>query len=269
MQFGLSNGGNLKRTHALVAFLAALFAIIALTKSIHAAPPPGDICDDLFDLRTDLDKAKEALTCYEDALALPETTPANTRRLQEGAFRTVAWLYTNLSSDMDKLLFVNRGLRMTNSIIQKNPQNAIGYFWDAVLTSLNCQILDKGKVIPSCILSAKKEVISYLENTRKLELPLEGAGGSRILGIFLTKLPKLVGGDKKRGEELLTEALTQAPDYSSNFLELGRFLVDQKRETEATNVLNSFLSLNCVAMDPKRSLECEVDQQEAKRLLGL
>lgn len=249
---------------------AATFAISAITSFVsprESYANSSDLCDEVFEHRNDLQKAKEALQCYEDALKSGSTDASEIRRLRDGAFRSLAWLYTKIQSDSQKSSYANRGISIASNAKKTSPQDAIGYYWDAVFTSLFCKIADKGKVIPGCIMGSKKEIMQNLETTRKLDIALEGAGGSRILGIMLTQMPKIVGGNKKRGETLLEEALSKAPDYSANFLELGRFYLDQKKNAEATKVLSDFISLNCSTMNPTRALECTLDQEEAKKLL--
>lgn len=231
-------------------------------------PPPVPVtCDDLFEERTDLKKAKEAFTCYEAAVKA-RIGDANERRLaQEGAFHSALWLYNHLSGQMERANVVSRAQGLAFQVIKDAPKDAIGYYWNAVFSTMSCQLVDEGKLIPSCFLAIRKDVITNLETTRTLELSLEGTGGSRFLGLLYTQLPKILGGNKKKGEDFLIEALTQSPDYSTNFLALGRFYINNKRKPEGTKILNDFLLLNCMTMNPERAPECGLDQDAAKKLL--
>jgi hypothetical protein len=246
-------------------FSKLLVSVFLISGSVSAANEITN-CHELYDRRENLDAATAALSCFTSARE--STRGTDSAAFAENsiyALQATIWLeFHSQKSDLKRL--VDLGLEISSDTVATLPLRGIGPYWNAVFRSMACRLVDTG-VIPKCFLKHKKEIIGALNRARGLEPALHGFGPARILSILYREMPGIVGGDKKLSRKDIEEALSGAPNDSSNTLESARLFVAVGDPDSARTQLEAFLANDCAKMDAARIPECATDREDAAAIL--
>jgi len=143
-----------------------------------------------------------------------------------------------VDSDAGVTLF-NYGAQAGKLAQSLNPNGVEGYYWYAI--DLGSWGLAKG-ILASA--SNAKYGIAALNKANQINPAYQWYGSSRILGRYYQQLPGLFGGDSAKALALFTTATEQAPKFSSNWVFLGQYYMDQGQYAKALAACNLALSLS-------------------------
>jgi tetratricopeptide (TPR) repeat protein len=82
-----------------------------------------------------------------------------------------------------------------------------------------------------------------LKQVNELQPDFQWYGGSRILGKYYQELPGLFGGSNKKALELLTTAITKAPNFRNNWVFLGQYYNSTGEADKALDACQKALQL--------------------------
>lgn len=119
-----------------------------------------------------------------------------------------------------------------------NPNGVEGYYWYAV--DLGSWGLAKGLLASA---SNAKDGMTALNKAKSIDPTYWYYGSSRILGRYYQQLPGIFGGDNNKAKQMLTDAVTQAPQFKDNWNFLGQFYLSQKDYKNALAACTKGLSI--------------------------
>jgi hypothetical protein len=227
-------------------------------------------CEAIYGERMTPNRGYEAALCYRSYLqsgAYAAQTPLEKGRIREDATEVYAWVSLN-AGQAERANGRAWGAETARMLSADASPFALGAsYWSAVFQSFSCQVADAGRTIPRCFMGARKDIQAKLEQARSKRPETHGYGPSRVLGIMLRAMPRIVGGNDAEGLRLLREAYQKAPNFSRNAVELGRALYQSGNAPEGRIVLEKLYYSSCTEMDPKRTPDCIKDQEEARQIV--
>ncbi|KYG65698.1 hypothetical protein AZI86_01075 [Bdellovibrio bacteriovorus] len=108
------------------------------------------------------------------------------------------------------------------ALLDENPDFSYRHYWRAVFLTFQCELADKGRIIPGCIISELSNIKSLLFHAHKEYPEYYHYAPARTLGIMYLKMPAIVGGSNKKAIAYLKEATEGAPDFKENAEWLSR-----------------------------------------------
>src|SRR5690606_19171451 len=120
-------------------------------------------CDLLFDHRADLAKARKAAECYFDFVLNSRADRDLRQSAYANAFLSLTRVFTHSPRTLDQKKAVRLAMNIVRTFQSDEPESAFGNYWKAVFLSLDCRLRDQGRVIPTCILGRKGNIISLLK----------------------------------------------------------------------------------------------------------
>jgi len=139
------------------------------------------------------------------------------------------------SRDSSRQLYA-AGIGAGERAVALNRQRVEGHFWVAVNLALFAEVHRGIKGIRA-MRSARIELRRSIE----IDERYHGAGPLRVLGRLEHKSPKILGGSRKRGRELLERALEIAPCNSVSLLYAAELAVSNGELERASKLLEALL----------------------------
>jgi len=201
--------------------------------------------------------------------------PAHLDRLREGLERvgagtpTVAdlialarveflWGDVRASSREAKLAAYDRGRQAAKRAVDQSPKNALAHLWYGVTTARWGQT--RGILQSLSLLSEVKEEIRIV-----LELDPTLAPAYSLAGNVFYEVPRLLGGDLTKAEEMFRKGLQYDPHFTGLRLGLGKTLIRQGRVAEGRRELQAVLD----EKEPRSPADWTVkDATEARAILA-
>ena len=201
--------------------------------------------------------------------------PAHLDRLREGLERvgaatpTVAdlialarveflWGDVRATSRDAKLAAYDRGRQAARRAVEQSPKNALAHLWYGVTTARWGQT--RGVLQSLSLLSEVKEEIRIV-----LELDPTLAPAYSLAGNVFYEVPRLLGGDLAKAEEMFRKGLEHDPHFTGLRLGLGKTLLRQGRVAEGRRELQAVLD----EKEPRSLADWTVkDAKEARAILA-
>lgn len=89
-------------------------------------------------------------------------------------------------------------------------------YWKAVFLTFKCELKDKGRLIPFCIISDLSEIKELLNESHQNYPEYYHYAPARTLGIMYYKMPAITGGSNKKAKQYLQEAYDGDSEFSEN-----------------------------------------------------
>lgn len=223
--------------------------------STAAVDPRLEQADKLFAERADLAKVKLAAESLRGVLKDDSQNFEAARRLCE--------FYYFLGKRVpppQQLEFFQRGMEAAKKAIELQPHQAAGYFWLATHQGLYGET--KGLFSS---MRMRKEIRAHFEKSAQLDPNYYGGGAWRGLGRWDYRVPRLMGGNKKRSAEELEKSLQIAPGNSLTKLYLAETYLEIGRKPAAQQQLREILTMQ---PDARWTVEHRENIVEAQRLLA-
>ena len=145
-----------------------------------------------------------------------------------------------------------RGVRASNERVE-------GHFWLGVNLALLAQMEKALRALPRA-LRARHE----LERAASLDSSYHAAGPLRVLARLESKLPRILGGGRRRALARFEAALRLAPSNTVTRIYLAELLLDSGNAKRARTELEALLAL---PFDPAWAFEIRRDQKRARELM--
>ncbi len=245
-----------KAPHLFFILIVTLFCHTPVCFPQPAAKPSASIqnCDSLYNQRADINKSREAITCYERIFA---ATPGD--EIAVRLAKSYYWLGAHAAKDKQIELF-QKGIDWSKKAIEINPKNAGGHFWLGVN---NSKYGEARGILKSLFLVGP--IIDSMQQVIAIDPGYEYGGPYRVLGRVYFKLPRFAGGGINKSIENLKKSLEYAPNISTTHLFLAESYMAQKEYQLAQQELNIILSTPAM---PGLEPEFNADKEEARRLLA-
>jgi hypothetical protein len=194
-------------------------AVLALPGQLGAQSDP----DALYRQRTDLAKAREAVTIWDARLTKAPMDFESAWKLARAEY----WLggHGDQARRRDDL---ERGTEAGRQASVLQPNRPEGYFWMAACMGELAESfgLRQG-------LKYRTPIREALEKVLQIDARYQAGSADRALGRWYFKVPGLFGGSKKKSEEHLRASLTYDPQSTASRFFLAETLFDQDRRAEA------------------------------------
>jgi tetratricopeptide (TPR) repeat protein len=236
-----------------LALIAALLSCLAL--AVFSQETPIAKADKLFAGRDNIESLKQAALLMED---LAKREPTNF----EAFWRLARFKYYLADREKDnskKSKLLGAAMDAGKKAVEIDPARVEGHFWLGASTG---EYADLKGALQS--LGLVKTVRREFEAALAINPGYENGDIYSALGQIDLNLPKLFGGNDRRGLERLEQGLKVGANNSDLKVTLAEVYVKKGRNDEARVLLESVLS----ASDPARSpLEQEEIKAKARRLL--
>lgn len=155
-----------------------------------------------------------------------------------------------------------KGLNVSRRAVEVRPERPEGHFWLAA----NLGEASETRGIWSSLRSIST-IRSEFERVFEISPAFDSGKGCLALGEMKLRLPGLLGGDDRKGIELLEKGLLLAPDNHEIKLALASVYPRMSRNSEARILLRQILESPDPALTPKEL--AEIRAQAQKRLTEL
>lgn len=236
--------------------LALISAILVFTASqVIAQERATTKADKLFAARDNLESLKQAASLMED---LTKREPANFEALWRLA-RVRYYTAGREKDDSKKSKLFQAAMDAAKKAVELDPGRVEGHFWLGASTG---EYADLKGALQS--LTLVKTVRREFEAALSINPAYENGDIYSALGQIDLNLPKLFGGNERRGLERLEQGLKAGVNNLDLKLTLAEVYVKKGRNDEARALLESLLG----SSDPSRSpLEQEDIKAKARSLL--
>ena len=211
--------------------------------------------DDLYAARDTVDNLKQAVLLMEQ---LTVREPSN----YEAWWRLARVRYYAGDREKDqskKSRLFQAGVEAAKKAVASDAQRVEGHFWFAANEG---EYADLKGALQS--LGLVKTIRKEFEAALAINPAYENGAIYSALGQIDLNLPRLFGGNERRGIERLEEGLRVGPNNAELKVTLAEFYQKKGRKGEAKNLVESVLSVN----DPARSpMEIEELRTKARTLL--
>ena len=168
------------------------------------------------------------------------------------------WADVRAPSSGEKLAAYDRGRQAARRAVDQSPKNALAHLWYAVNTARWGQT--RGVLNSLSLVPAVKEEIRIV-----LELDPRLPGAYALAGNVFYEVPRLLGGDLKKAEEMFRKGLEYDSHFTALRVGLGKTLIRQGRVAEGRRELQGVLD----ERQPRSLADWTVkDATEARALLG-
>jgi len=235
---------------ALAGLLAALPALPARAQA-QAQPAAVTLIqhgDELYDQRTDIAKAKEALAFYQDALVQNEDAFGAYWRMA----RVEYWIGDHAESKDEKKQAFQMGIYHAKKAIALKPDRAEGHYWLGV----NYGSYGEAKGVLAS-LSYVGPIKDEMKQVLAIDPAFEYGGADQLLGRLYYELPGLFGGDKKKSLEHLLKSKELGPRVGLTRIFLADTYLAQGEVEKAREELQAVLDI-----EPYPSLIPETAQEK-------
>jgi tetratricopeptide (TPR) repeat protein len=236
---------------------AILFLMIALAP-ILASPQADPVAqaDALFASRDDNDNLNRAASLMEQLAA---REPSNYEAWWRLA-RLKYYLADRQADQTKKSKLLQAGVEAAKKAVATDDKRVEGHFWFAANEG---EYADLKGVLQS--LGLVKTIRKEFEAALAINPAYENGAIYSALGQIDLNLPRLLGGNDRRGLERLEEGLRVGPDNAELKVSLAEAYLKKGRKDEARKPLESVLSANDPARSPR---ELEELRSKARELLA-
>lgn len=239
----------MKRPALVVVVLSSLVLQVIAQETVTAK------ADKLFAARDNIESLKQAASLMED---LTKREPANF----DAFWRLARFKYFLADRDKDnskKIKLLQAAMDAGKRAVELESGRVEGHFWLAASTG---EYADLKGALQS--LGLVKTVRREFEAALAINPAYENGDIYSALGQIDLNLPKLFGGNERRGLERLEQGLKVGANNSDLKVTLAEFYIKKGRNGDARSLLESVLGTS----DPARSpLEQEDIKAKARRLL--
>ena len=234
----------------LIFYLASLWGA-GLEQDV--ARPPADP-DALYAGRADVSSARQAVDIWKARLQ------RNPRDLESAwtLARAGYWLGTHAPQG-ERRAFLEQGIAAGRKAVALEPNRPEGHFWIAANMGALAESfgLRQG-------LKYRGEIKEELLTVLRLDPAFQQGSADRALGRWYFKVPGLFGGSNRKSEEHLRRSLTYDPSDSASLYFLAETLIDMKRTSEATAILDRLIA---APVDPAWAAEDREFKDKAQQLM--
>jgi tetratricopeptide (TPR) repeat protein len=188
-----------------------------------------------YQKRATTEQAQQAVAFFRKSIE----TRASYEALCEGARAAFFLAEYPLADGREKRRAVvfEQGVQWARQAVALRNDGATGHFWLASLLGA----LGKSRGILKALFM-RDEIRTHGHRSMALDGDVECAGPFRLLGRFYFKVPRMMGGNRQRGLELLTEGVRRCPDNNLGRYFLADTLQDFGRRDEARQQLERVLN---------------------------
>jgi tetratricopeptide (TPR) repeat protein len=204
--------------------------------------------DELFAQRGDLDKAKEGLIRYHDALARNEDPYAVYWRMA----RIEYWIGDHTADSKEKKRIFEMGINHAKKAVALDPKGVEGHYWLGV----NYGVYGEAKGVLKS-LALVKPIKEAMRKVLAVDPAFDDGGADRVLGRVYYELPGLFGGDKKKSLEHLLKSKEMGPQVGLTRIYLADTYLAMKDAAKAREELEFV-----IAMEPDPNLIPETAEEK-------
>ena len=193
--------------------------------------------DKLYSQRENFEKAKEALTIFEQYNKEITGDPEGLWRVSM-AYYYVGHLLPGKKNRFQRKDYFSKGVEAGKKCqkFSKAPRVEC-YFWQG--TNLALLLQEKGILSMAFSLD---EIIDLLEKARQTDPHYASAGAYRTLAILYHKAPGFLGGDEKKALHYSLKSMELAQNEPLNVAVYAKMMDDLDQESKALDKISSFLS---------------------------
>jgi tetratricopeptide (TPR) repeat protein len=211
--------------------------------------------DHLISFGEDLERDKQSLSKVEKALE----SDGNNYQLLWRVARACYFVGDNISK-AEKLRYFERGIAVGQRAIALSPNAVEGHFWLAV--NYGGMAGEKG-VFKA--LQLVRKIRSEMEMVLHLNDRYQDGGAYHALGEMDRQLPRIIGGNLKRGITRLEQGVQLAPDNLEMRFALAKAYNEAGRKEDARRQLEEIIGRQ---VNPAREKADRNVQEKARRLLS-
>ncbi|HEX8184159.1 MAG TPA: tetratricopeptide repeat protein [Blastocatellia bacterium] len=231
-----------------------LISILILSPAFQAQDGPASKADKLFASRDNLDSLKQAVALMEEAAARDRTD-------YEASWRLAKYKYYLADAEKDeskKARLIQSAINAAKKAVALDGSRVEGHFW---LAATNGELADLKGGISS--LGLIKTIRREFQAALAIDPAYENGASYLALGEIDLNMPKLLGGNDRRGIERLEEGLKAYQNNAELKLALASAYEKKGRKEEARKLLESLLATG----DPARTPNEIQDLRNKARLL--
>ena len=223
--------------------------------SVSAQETPTARADKLFAARDNIENLKQALSIVEQISA---KEPSN----YEALWRAAKFKYYLADREQDKSKkskTIEAAIQAAKKAVISDGNRVEGHFW---LAASDGEYADMKGAFQS--LGLVKIIRKEFETALAIDPMYENGASYLALGQIDVSVPRLFGGNEKRGIDRLEAGLKAAPNNAEIKIALSEVYGKKSRKDEARKLLESVIGMN----DPARTAnEMEELRDKARRLL--
>lgn len=210
--------------------LAALTALLPLAIAYAQSP----LVAELETVATSYHNDPTRLDHLREGLEQAITTDSRVENLVALARVSYLWGDIRATTKDQRLAAYDRGRQVAKRAIELAPKHVEGHYWYALNTGRWGQI--RGVMRSLFLLSTVQEEIYTM-----LQLDPKFTPVYLLAGYVFYEVPKLLGGDLQKAEEMFRKGLEQDPHFTAMRVGLGKTLIKLGRVSEAQRELRSVL----------------------------
>ncbi|MGQ9618406.1 MAG: tetratricopeptide repeat protein, partial [Candidatus Aminicenantia bacterium] len=218
------------RTFSLFFSITLLFSTALCSADVKELISKGD---SLYEERENLENAKAAQKCYEDAI---KEDPKNYEAHWKLA-KTIYFIGQRSPENVRVSIFKN-GVEIAKKAVALEPNKPEGHFWLGVLYGVYGEA--RGVMKSLFLVDDIKEQMNI---TLKLDPSIEGGGPYRLLGRMYYKLPGIAGGSKDKSLEYLLKAKEICPTNALTKIYIAETYLAKKMKEEAKKELREGIEM--------------------------
>ncbi|HYE74615.1 MAG TPA: TRAP transporter TatT component family protein [Blastocatellia bacterium] len=212
--------------------------------------------DRLFAHGEDPGRDRQSLETIERALA----ADGNNYQLLWRAARSYFFVGDTASNKSEKVGYFDKGIAIAQRAIAQQPNAVEGHFWLAVNYGGQSEL----KGIITAVQTVKK-IRAEMEAVLRINAAYEDASAYLALGEIDRQLPRLLGGNSKRGLSYFEQGVRLAPNNLDLKLSLAEAYLEDGRKDEGRRLLQEIVQ---APVNPARAKEIRHIQDKARKLLS-
>lgn len=231
----------------------------SLPPPVVSKPAPFDPireADRLFSHGEDTGRDRQSLETIERALA----ADGNNYQLLWRAARSYFFVGDSAGNKSEKVGYFDKGIATAQRAVAQQPNAVEGHFWLAVNYGGQSEL----KGIITAVQTVKK-IRAEMETVIRINAAYEDGNAYMALGEIDRQLPRLLGGNSKRGLAYLEQGVRIAPHNLDLKLSLAQAYIDDGRKDEGRRLLQEIVQ---APINPARAKEMRHIQDNARKLLS-
>jgi tetratricopeptide (TPR) repeat protein len=248
--------GDLDRDQALAVW-SLLLAVVAALHPLATAYAQSPLVAELETVATSYHHDPTRLDHLREGLEQTITTDPGVENLVALARVSYIWGDIRATTEDQRLAAYDRGRQVAKRAVELAPEHVEGRFWYALNTGRWGQI--RGVMRSLFLLSTVQEEIHTI-----LQLDPKFTPVYLLAGHVFYEVPRLLGGDLRKAEQMFRKGLEQAPRFTAMRVGLGKALIKLGRVPEGRRELLSVLEEKAPSNPADWALN---DSKEARELL--
>ena len=248
--------GDLDRDQALAVW-SLLLAVVAALHPLAIAYAQSPLVAELETVATSYHHDPTRLDHLREGLEQTITTDPRVENLVALARVSYIWGDIRATTEDQRLAAYDRGRQVAKRAVELAPRHVEGRFWYALNTGRWGQI--RGVMRSLFLLLTVQEEIHTI-----LQLDPKFTPVYLLAGHVFYEVPRLLGGDLQKAEEMFRKGLEQDPHFTAMRVGLGKTLIKLGRVPEAQRELLSVLQEKAPSNPADWALR---DTSEARELL--